>query len=177
MELIEILSDKSIKKTEARKRIIDGIVSGDYTIEAICDASSGLEPKKIATILETIEEISNKRLMCLGLEYLEFAIAFVSGNDNSCKREASRIIGNMAGQFPQTIEEVIPALLENAHAEGTVVRWGSAYALSRIIVLDEYCNSELYDTLVSICDDEQENGVKNQYVKAFKKVDRNRVST
>lgn len=33
-------------------------------------------------------------------------------------------------------------------------------------------NTALYETLVSICDTEQDNGVKNQYVKALKKIKR-----
>ena len=48
--------------------------------------------------------------------------------------------------------------------------WGSAYALSRIILLEEYRNTDLYEELVIICDNEQENGVRNQYLKAFKKI-------
>ena len=45
--------------------------------------------------------------------------------------------------------------------------WGSAYALSRIILLEEYRNTDLYEELVIICDNEQENGVRNQYLKAL----------
>lgn len=90
-------------------------------------------------------------------------------SDNSCKREASRIIGNLACRYPKEVHDAIPSLLENTKAEGTVVRWGSAYVLARIVVLEEYRNTDLYDRLVSICENEQENGVKNQYLKALKK--------
>ena len=73
------------------------------------------------------------------------------------------------------MRDCIPALLDNAKADGTVIRWGSAYALSRIILLEEYFNTDLYDTLVSICDNEQENGVRNQYIKAFKKIKKSKL--
>ena len=104
------------------------------------------------------------------MEYLEFAIKYISSKDNSCKREASRIVGNLASQYPQAVWDCIPALLDNTKADGTVIRWGSAYALSRIILLDEYRNTNLYEKLVTICDNEQDNGVRNQYLKAFKKI-------
>lgn len=120
--------------------------------------------------MEAIEEISNKGLTALSLDYLEFAKKYISSKENSCKRESSRIVGNLASKFPQAVRDCIPALLDNAKDDGTVIRWSSAYALSRIILLEEYSNTELYEELVSICDKEQENGVRNQYLKAFKKI-------
>lgn len=150
--------------------IVDGILQGNYTIEEIESVSQELKEKKIATILEAIEEISNKGLTALSLDYLEFAKKYISSKENSCKRESSRIVGNLAYKFPQAVRDCIPALLDNAKDDGTVIRWSSAYALSRIILLEEYSNTELYEELVSICDNEQENGVRNQYLKAFKKI-------
>lgn len=172
MKLVDILNDKSIKKMTARTMITEGILKGTYSIEEIYEASKFLKDNKVVTILEAVEEISNKRLMDLGKEYLEFAKGYISSIDNSCKREASRIIGNLAARYPQAVKDAVPALLENTKSEGTVVRWGSAYALSRIIVLEGYCNTDLYDRIISVCEREQESGVKNQYLKALKKIKR-----
>lgn len=168
MTLIELLKNKNIKKVQARTMILNGILDGTYTLEEI----KVIKDKKISIILEAIEEISNKGLMNLNVEYLYFAKEFISSKDNSCKREASRIVGNLAKQYPIEVGDCISALLENTKSEGTVVRWGSAYALSRIILLKEYQDTELFEKLVSICDQETENGVKNQYVKALKKIKR-----
>ena len=44
-------------------------------------------------------------------DYLESAKKYISGKDNSCKREASRIVGNLAFQYPQAVRDCIPALL------------------------------------------------------------------
>lgn len=169
MKLVDVFHDKSIKKLDAKAMIIDGILNGSYTIEEIEATSQIIKENKLSAILEAIEEISNKRLLDLSQDYLEYAKKFISGKDNSCKREASRIVGNLASQYPQAVRDCIPALLDNAKADGAVVRWSSAYALSRIILLEDYRSTDLYGTLVSICEKEQENGVKNQYLKAFKK--------
>ena len=170
MGLEEILNDKSIKKLDARTRIIDGILHGIITIEDVESAARELKDSKIASVLEALEEISNKGLAELSPEYLEFAKNYILSEDNSCKREASRIVGNLASRYPQAVRDCIPALLENTKANGTVIRWGSAYALSRIVVLDEYRSTDLVETLISVCGNEQENGVKNQYLKAIKKL-------
>lgn len=100
MRLVDIFNDKSIKKIDARTMIIDGILQGNYTIEEIESVSQELKEKKIATILEAIEEISNKGLTALSLDYLEFAKKYISSKENSCKRESSRIVGNLASKFP-----------------------------------------------------------------------------
>ena len=60
--------------------------------------------------------------------------------------------------------------IKNTSVSGTVVRWGSAYALARIIVLERYRNSDLVNTVRDIYEAEQENGVRNQYAKALKRI-------
>jgi len=66
-------------------------------------------------------------------------------------------------------------LLLNSKDAGTVVRWSSAYALSKFIVIPQYANSELFEKLTEICNGEEESGVKNQYTKALKKVSKVRL--
>ena len=105
-----------------------------------------------------------------GAEYLKFAEGYILSENNSCKREASRIVGNMAADYPGELEGAVEALLKNTRDEGTVVRWGSAYALARIIVLEPYKNSALVQTVREIYEAEKENGVKNQYKKALKHI-------
>ena len=128
-----------------------------------------LYEKQIASILEAIEEISNKGLSQLSSHYLLFAIPYIKSENNNCRREASRIVGNMAAQYPDMIEEAISPLLDNSSNEGTVIRWAAAYALSRIITTDRYVQSELYDKLTDISNKEEDNAIRNQYLKALKK--------
>lgn len=128
-----------------------------------------LYEKQIASILEAIEEISNKGLSQLSSRYLLFAIPYIKSENNNCRREASRIVGNMAAQYPDMIEEAISPLLDNSSNEGTVIRRAAAYALSRIITTDRYAQSELYDKLTDISNKEEDNAIRNQYLKALKK--------
>lgn len=124
-----------------------------------------LYEKQIASILEAIEEISNKGLSQLSSRYL----LYIKSENNNCRREASRIVGNMAAQYPDLIEEAINPLLDNSSNEGTVIRRAAAYALSRIITTDRYAQSELYDKLTDISNKEEDNAIRNQYLKALKK--------
>ena len=175
MNIIELLRDKSLKGTERRQAVVNMIVAGELTVNEVtrscgprgadlCVAAPFLRP-----ILEAVEEVSNKHLCPLDAAWLQWAEPYISSENNSCRREASRIVGNMAAQYPDLLDDAIERLMKNTSDEGTVIRWAAAYALSRIVVLDRYAKSDLYDRLVAVCDREENNGVKNQYLKALKK--------
>ena len=170
MSILRFLGDKTLKGVARRQAVVAEIIADDNALAEIEANLSQLDEKRVATILEAIEEISNKRLKHLGVGYLQLAVPFVASPSNSCRRAASRIGGNMAADYPDAAAAAIDSLLANSADEGTVVRWSSAYALSRIVVLDRYAKSDLYDRLVAVCDREEDNGVKNQYHKALKKV-------
>lgn len=91
--------------------------------------------KKIALLLEAIEEVSCSKEFSLEEDYLNLSERYILSSDPSCKREASRIVGNLAAAFPAKLDHAIAALLQNANDDGTVTRWASAYALSRIVIL------------------------------------------
>ncbi len=111
-------------------------------------------------MLEAIEEVSRSKEFTLEEDYLDLAKKYILSSDNSCKREASRIVGNLADKFPTKLDDATIDLLQNTDNEGTVIRWASAYALSRIIVIPQYANSFLFEQISDLCAREKENGVK-----------------
>ena len=169
MNIVELLKDKSLKGIKRRQAVVNMIVAGKLTVNEVATMAAAIDEKQVATLLEAVEEVSNKRLCPLEAAWLQWAEPYISSENNSCRREASRIVGNMAAQYPDLLDEAIERLMKNTKDEGTVIRWAAAYALSRIVVLDRYANSDLYDRLVAICDREKDNGVKNQYIKALNK--------
>ena len=170
MDVFEILNDKSIRKLEARKLIADSISDGSFSLTDFSGRAEQLNDKQTATFLEAIESVTGQKDSRLGVEYLKFAEKYILSDNSSCKREASRIVGNMAHLYPDELGVAIEALLKNTSVSGTVVRWGSAYALARIIVLERYRNSDLVNTVRDIYEAEQENGVRNQHAKALKRI-------
>jgi hypothetical protein len=71
--------------------------------------------------------------------------------------------------FPDNLDVAIQYLMSNTKDDSTVIRWGSAYGLSRIMQIPKYANSDFYDVLTDLCEQEQENGVKNQLLNGLKK--------
>lgn len=172
MTIKQIIDDKSVKRLEKRKLIVEGIVNGSLDFSAVSAACSLLPEKNISLLLEAIEEVSRSKEVSLGEDYLTLAERYILSSDPSCKREASRIVGNLAAAFPAKLDRVITALLQNAHQDGTVIRWASAYALSRIVIIPQYARGTLFEQVTKLYEQETENGVKNQYGKALKKAEK-----
>lgn len=172
MTIKQIIDDKSVKHIEKRKAIIEGIINGSFDFSAVSAACSLLPEKKISLLLEAIEEVSRSKAFFLEEDYLKLSESYILSSDPSCKREASRIVGNLAAAFPENLDHAIAALMQNANDDGTVIRWASAYALSRIIIIPQYARGPLFEQISNLYEKEQETGVKNQYRKALKKAEK-----
>ena len=170
MDAITLLTQKDVKKIEVREQLVSAIADGSFSLEDFKSRAGELNDKHTATFLEAVEAVTGKKLRLLSADYLHFAEQYILSDNNSCKREASRIVGNMAADYPEELETAVSALLKNTVDSGTVVRWGSAYALARIIMLEHYRNSGLVQTVRDIYEAEEESGVKNQYNKALRKI-------
>lgn len=172
MDIIEVLEDKLLKSIDKRKIIVAALSDGEITISQIEELVAVINAKKLPIVFEAIEAVTNSDAEKADISWLQFVTNNITSEHNTIKREASRIIGNIAHKFPNDLEKSIEALLVNTKNESKVVRWGSAYAFASIIVIPEHANSDLFDQLTEICDQELENGVKNQYVKALKKAEK-----
>lgn len=172
MIIIDIINDKSLKRLEKREVIVESIINRKVDFSTISEVCEILPEKKVSLLLEAIEEVSRSKEFILEADYLDLAEKYILSSDNSCKREASRIVGNLANKYPTKLDDAIVALLKNTDDEGTVIRWASAYALSRIIVIPQYAKSSLFEQISDLCAREEENGVKNQYIKALKKAEK-----
>ena len=169
MTIKQIIDDKSLKRLEKRNALVEGIINGSFDFSAVSAACSLLPEKKISLLLEAIEEVSRSKEVALEEEYLKLSERYILSSDPSCKREASMIVGNLAVAFPEKLDRAITALLQNTDDDGTVIRWASAYALSRIVIIPQYARGPLFGQISHLYEKEKESGVKNQYGTALKK--------
>jgi hypothetical protein len=61
---------------------------------------------------------------------LAFVIEQINHRAPKVKWEASRVVANVAKEFPDEVAKAIPKLLTNTKDDGTVVRWSAALALT-----------------------------------------------
>jgi hypothetical protein len=169
MDVISLLNNKSLKSIDKREEIAEAIRLKHITIKELQPLKDILDDKKMALVLEAMEAVTGKNPEIADLEWLKYTQDFIVSKSNNLKRESSRIVGNIAHLFPNCLETAIWNLMENRGNDSTIIRWASAYALSRIILISQYANSKLYDVLFDLCEQEKENGVKNQYLNGLKK--------
>jgi hypothetical protein len=168
MSIINVLHDKGKKAVEKRALLVEGIRKNTLSIEDVTVLADMTE-KDIGIVLEAMEEVSRIEPTFSSTVWLSFAEKYIEADNNTLKREASRVIGNIASLYADGLDGIVPKLLANSGDDGTVVRWGSGYALGRIILIPQYAKSDLFEKLVTIAEAEQENGVRNQYVSGLKK--------
>ena len=170
MEFQELFSDKNIKpkeKTELLSKWIEA--NPDKVNELIEFAKKSKEPVK-ATCIEAIEFVTKSQPEIASAICLDFVSKTLTEKAPRIKWESARVIGNIAHQHPEKLDEAITNLIENSGHSGTVVRWSAAYALSRIIKMQTSRNKYLIPAIESICEREEKNSIRKIYLDALKKI-------
>ena len=169
MDIIKLLADKTKKPLERRMEIEELLKGGFLTIDNLAAMKDGLDEKSAGLLLEAMEAVTNNNPAIANKKWLSFAEPYITSKNNSAKREAARIVGNIAHIVPDGLDPIIQKLIANTEDAGTVIRWSSAYALAKIILVPDYANTDLYGILTLLYDKEKDNGVKNQYLNGLKK--------
>ncbi|QQO07839.1 hypothetical protein [Breznakiella homolactica] len=170
MDIAALLGNDSLKSLEKRGRLIQALTDRTVAVQDII--ALDLKDRETGIVLEAMEAVSGTDPGLAGPEWLAWAEPFISSPSNSLKREASRIAGNLAACFPDKLEGAVKRLLENTGNDKTVVRWGSAYALGRIVQIPRYAGGELFTTVQELARSEENQGVKKQYLAGLKKAEK-----
>jgi hypothetical protein len=106
------------------------------------------------------------------LPYIDVLVEYIDYKAPRVKWGCPEAIGNIAQKYPREVEKAIPKLLENLKEKSTVVRWCAAFALTEIAINNKERQSELAGIIRDLIKTEQNNGVRNVYVKALKVIER-----
>jgi hypothetical protein len=83
----------------------------------------------------------------------------------------------MAKNYPEQVTAAIPDLLKNTTNEKintTVIKWCAAFALTEIAKYNLQARNQLIPAFNRLIQSEENNGVKNMYVKAMKKMEQHK---
>jgi len=152
-EKVTLLANK-VKKNQ---KLIDELVEY-FKIGTVAEKGNCIE------VLEYVSQ-DNPDIV---LPYVDFIIDHINDDAPKIKWETARVIGNLAQKSSMEVEKAVPKLLANIKDKGTVVRWSAAFALTEIAKNSNNLRKELISKFQSIIKIEQNNGVKNVYLKALK---------
>ena len=100
--------------------------------------------------------------------HIDVLIEYIDYKAPRVKWGVPESIGNLAQEYPEKVEKAIPKLLINTKDKSTVVRWCAAFALTEIAKYNPKLQKDLSSKFDIMVKTEQNNGVKNMYLKALK---------
>jgi HEAT repeat protein len=156
-ELLEYLSKLIIK---------DPSLINDYEVSLSTPSDS-----ERGTCIESLEYVTQEKPE-IALPHLISIISCLKDNAPRVKWEAARIIANISTKYPEKAAEAIDHLLINTKDNGTVVRWSTALALGEIMKSNKEVRVKLKDKIEKLVKEEENNGVKNVYIRALKIVNK-----
>jgi hypothetical protein len=170
MTVQELFEDKTKKAKEKVETIAKWLLGGSLpTGELLAFAEKAKAPGK-ATCIEAIEFATKQNAKIADDSVFDYVTNALTEKAPRIKWESAKVIGNIVHLFPTRLDKAISNLLTNSENDGTVVRWAAAFALGEILKLKTKHNKDLLPTIETICDGEQDNGVKKKYLDAIKKV-------
>ena len=171
MKLSDVMQDATTKPVEKRRLLVAQLQAGTSSAQALFAEASQLGVKAQTLVLAALEEMTRLAPEHCDKGFIALALPYLSHKAPGLRREAARIIGNLAQHAPDDVEPCLPALLQLASSEGTVLRWAAAYALGRIVALPAYAHTPLYDTVRTLAQTENNSGVQKQYAAGLKRAD------
>jgi hypothetical protein len=144
--------------------LLTGSLSATELIEF---AKNAKDPVKAACI-EAIEFATREKPSLVNKSGFDFLSSALTDAAPAIKRESARAIANVAQLFTGRLDKATGRLLDNAQSHGTVVRWSSAYALSKILQADSRLNQEVLPAISDLCERETEKSIRKIYLSLLK---------
>jgi HEAT repeat protein len=169
MSITELVSNKDLKPAEKTATLGQWLLVGTISMDELLAVAKQSKDAAKATCIEAIEFATQKHPEIATTECLSFVSQSLSEKASRVKWESAKVVGNIAQQFPQHLDEAIQNLLVNTEHNGTVVRWSAAFALGQIIQTPTKQAKNLIPTIQTICEREEKNSIQKMYTTALKK--------
>ena len=169
-QIRDILSSK--KKHKEQVEFVTGLAIKDKKVltEVFDILQTGTDVEK-GTAAEVMKFVSKEKPELM-LPHIDLLIEYVDYKAPRVKWGCPESIGNIASKYPRQVEKAIPKLLGNLKDKSTVVRWCAAYALTEIAKSNKGKQKEFVATIHKLIKTEQNNGVRNVYLKAMKEIEK-----
>jgi HEAT repeat protein len=168
--LLEIMTSK-IKHKEKVAIMAKLAVNDEEALAQLFDILQNGTNVHKGTAAEVMKFVSKENPGCM-LPYIDTLIEYIDYKAPRVRWGCPEAIGNMASKYPHEVGGAIPKLLKNLEDESTVVRWCAAFALTEIAKYNIQRQEELVGIFLKLIPEEQNNGVRNVYLKALKFLDR-----
>jgi hypothetical protein len=170
IKIEEILKSKN-KPKEKLTNLVEAVKKEKISAKEFIEYFKTASDVEKGTCADAMKHISKDKPEILA-PYIDELIGYINYDTPRVKWGVPEAIGNLAQKYPEEVEKAIPKLLINTKDTGTVIRWCAAYALSEIAKYNTKVQKELISKIKEIIEKEENNGVKNVYLKALKVIEK-----
>ncbi len=156
-EQVTALTDMAIKDKKVLAQLFGVLKTG-----------TEVEKGTVAEVMKFISKECPDKL----IPYVDLLIEYIDYKAPRVRWGCPEALGNIASKYPDKVEKAVPKLLGNLKDKSTVVRWCAAYALAEIAKYNRKKQEELVPIFNRLIKTEQNNGVRNVYIKALKEIDK-----
>ena len=170
--IIKKILELETKHKEKVVLITEKVKDDENLVEELFDLLKTGNDMEKGTSAEVMKFVSNDNPEIM-VPYIDVLIEYIDYRAPRVKWGCPESLGNIASKYPEEVEKAIPKLFKNLKDKSTVVRWCAAYALTEIAKHNSKKQRELVAKFQDLIETEQNNGVKNVYVKALKEIEKN----
>jgi len=168
-KIAELLNSKKGHKIIVTE--ISDLINNDNSFLELMDSFRNGSDVDKGTLAEVMKFVSEKNPQ-LFLPFIDELIEYINYKAPRVKWGVPESIGHIAKKYPKEVEKGIPRLLINIRDESTVIRWCAAYALTEIAKYNKKVQNELVSRINGLIKIEENNGVKNIYLKGLKFIEK-----
>lgn len=172
MNILDEIRNSKKNSKQLQFEISQAILKDHKLISQVKDGLSEGSKIEKGVLMEALEYASKEdpsiaeNIIDTVIEYLDYI------DSPRVKWEGARVIANISQRYPEKTAKAIDKLILNTTDKGTVVRWSAAFALGEITKYNLKARATLVPKIEAILKKEQNNGVKNVYLKALKIIQR-----
>ncbi|MBN2363855.1 HEAT repeat domain-containing protein [candidate division WOR-3 bacterium] len=169
MDTVKEILKSNVKPKEKISLLADKAKEDKNILAEIVEYSGKCTNAEKGNCIEVMEYVSKDKPE-LVIPYFNFIKENIDFNAPKVKWECARVIGNLAAKYPEKSAKAVEKLLVNTEDKGTIVRWSAAFALTEIARSNPKLQKKLVEKFKEILEKEANNGVKNVYIKALKRI-------
>lgn len=156
-EQVAIMAEKAKSDKKVLAQIVDVLQTG-----------TDVEKGTAAEVMKFVSKDSPDMMV----PYIDVLVEYIDYKAPRVRWGCPESLGNMAPKYSHEVGKAIPKLLGNLKDKSTVVRWCAAFALTEIAKYNSEKQKELVGIFQKLIKTEQNNGVRNVYIKALKEIDK-----
>jgi hypothetical protein len=170
---IETILRSPLKPQEKQKALSESVCAGAIRGGELIDFFTSASYTDKGSCADAMKHIAERDPGIL-VPYIDTLVQYINHKAPRVKWGVSEAIGNCAAKYPEKTALAIPYLLRNTtenEINTVVVRWCAAFGLSEIALHCEKARKELVPEMKKLAEKEKNNGVRNVYCNALKKIE------